>query len=109
MVFIAMLLEQIEKDPDAISDEGDNRNEMLADRQIAAGRWIGVLERVLVSMLTMASSFPAIGLVLAAKSIARFSQLEEDKSFAERYLVGTLASIALAMAYPLILQFFLGF
>lgn len=109
MVFIAMLLEQIEKDPDAISDEGDNRNEMLADRQIAAGRWIGVLERVLVSMLTMASSFPAIAFVLAAKSIARFSQLEEDKSFAERYLVGTLASIALAMAYPLILQFFLGF
>ena len=39
---------------------------------------------------------PAIGLVVTAKTIARFRQLE-DRQFAEYYLLGTLASIATAI------------
>jgi hypothetical protein len=38
----------------------------------------------------------AIGFVLAAKSLARFNQLN-DKSFAEKYLVGTLLSVVIAL------------
>ena len=38
----------------------------------------------------------AIGFVLAAKSLARFKQLD-DRDFAEKYLVGTLLSVLIAL------------
>jgi hypothetical protein len=37
----------------------------------------------------------AVGLVLAPKTLARFKQLD-DRDFAEYYLLGTLASVAVA-------------
>ena len=44
--------------------------------------------------------FAAVGLVIAAKSIARFRELE-DRNFAEYYLVGTLASTLIAVVVGL--------
>jgi hypothetical protein len=43
----------------------------------------------------------AIGLVVAAKTIARFRQLD-DRDFAEYYLLGTLASVSVAIVTGLI-------
>jgi hypothetical protein len=40
-------------------------------------------------------------LVIAAKTLARFRQLD-DRHFAEYYLVGTLASVTLALASSLL-------
>ena len=40
--------------------------------------------------------FGAIGFVLTAKSLAKFKRLE-NKSFAEKYLVGTLLSAFIAI------------
>ena len=39
----------------------------------------------------------AVGFVIAAKTIARFKQLD-DRGFAEYYLLGTLASVAVAVS-----------
>jgi hypothetical protein len=44
-----------------------------------------------------------IGLVVAAKTLARFKQLD-DREFAEYYLLGTLASVTIAVATSLIAQ-----
>lgn len=60
------------------------------------GYWIGVLEREIILMLGLMGQFGAIGFVLTAKSLARFKQLE-NKSFAEKYLVGTLLSAGIAI------------
>ena len=60
------------------------------------GYWIGVLEREIILMLGIMGQFGAIGFVLTAKSLARFKQLE-NKSFAEKYLVGTLLSACIAI------------
>lgn len=60
------------------------------------GFWIGVLEREIILMLGLIGQFGAIGFVLTAKSLARFKQLE-NKSFAEKYLVGTLLSALIAI------------
>jgi len=49
--------------------------------------------------------YPSIALILAAKSIARFKQLE-NKDFAEKYLVGTLLSIIIAVFAILFINFF---
>ncbi len=60
------------------------------------GATIGVLERLIVCALVLVGEYAAIGLVIAAKTIARFKQLE-DRQFAEYYLLGTLASVSLAI------------
>ncbi len=65
------------------------------------GATIGILERLVVCVLVLAGQAAAIGFVIAAKTLARFRQLD-DRHFAEYYLVGTLASITLALATSLI-------
>lgn len=67
------------------------------------GRTIGMLERCLVLLLGIAGQWGAVGLAIAAKSVARFWDLE-DRAFGEYYLVGTLSSLLLAVASALLLQ-----
>ncbi len=64
---------------------------------LRTGRIIGVLERLLVFLLVVQGEWGAVGLVVAAKSIVRFKDLEQ-RNFAEYYLVGTLTSLLLAGA-----------
>lgn len=59
------------------------------------GRAVGILERLILLTLVAAESLPALGFILAAKSIARYQELN-NRDFAEYYLVGTLASFSLA-------------
>ena len=66
------------------------------------GRIIGKLERFIIVILMLTGQAAAIGFVLTAKSIARFKQFEAQ-GFAERYLVGTLASTAFAIFSALVL------
>ena len=67
-----------------------------------AGRVIGKLERFIIVILMLTGQASAIGFVLTAKSIARFKQFDAQ-GFAERYLVGTLASTAFAIFTALVL------
>ncbi len=66
------------------------------EARAAHGRIIGVLERWLIFLLVLWGTWSAIGLVVAAKSIARFKDMD-DQGFAEVYLVGTLASVLVAV------------
>ena len=49
----------------------------------------------------LAGGLFAIGLVIAAKTLARFKQLD-DRDFAEYYLLGTLASVTFAVVTSLV-------
>lgn len=73
------------------------------ERDFRSGELIGKLERVIVAALVLAGAASAIGFVLTAKSVARFKQME-DRNFAERYLVGTLLSVCVALAAALALK-----
>lgn len=68
----------------------------------SAGSMIGKLERLIIAMLVIYGEAGAIGFVLAAKSLARYKQFE-DQDFTEKFLVGTLASAAIAIALTLFL------
>jgi len=46
--------------------------------------------------MVLLGDYAAVGWIIAAKSLARFKQLE-DREFAEYFLVGTLASFLLAV------------
>lgn len=81
-----------------------NKNECAnEENDPRVGRVIGKLERLIISSLVLCNQLGAIGFVLAAKSIARYKQLE-DKNFAEKYLVGTLASASIAFITAILLK-----
>src|SRR5207244_6722972 len=65
------------------------------------GSTIGVLERILIVVFVLTGTDVAIGFVVAAKTLARFRQLD-DRAFAEYYLLGTLASVSVAIVTALI-------
>jgi hypothetical protein len=67
------------------------------------GATIGALERLLVVAFILANAEVAVGFVIAAKTIARFKQLD-DRGFAEYYLLGTLASVSVAIFSALVAQ-----
>lgn len=67
------------------------------------GAVVGILERLLICVLVLGGAVATIGLVIAAKTLARFKQLE-DREFAEYYLLGTLASVTVAVATSLLAQ-----
>ena len=67
-----------------------------------AGKLIGTLERAIIALLLLVNQYAAIGLVLTAKSVARYEKLKE-KNFAEYYLLGTLLSTLLVIAAYLFL------
>jgi hypothetical protein len=70
---------------------------------VARGRAVGSLERALALTLVLLGEYSAVGWIIAAKSLARFKQLE-DREFAEYFLVGTLASFLLAVLVGLGMQ-----
>ncbi|MBO0992970.1 DUF3307 domain-containing protein [Bacillus sp. SD088] len=67
------------------------------------GKLIGYIERLLVIILTVIGAYPSIAFIIAAKSIARFKQLN-DRNWAEYFLLGTLTSIFLGLILGLVVQ-----
>lgn len=61
------------------------------------GRVIGTIERVIMLILIYMNQYSAIGLVLTAKSIARYDKIAKDQDFAEYYLLGTLISVGVVI------------
>ena len=75
----------------------DTDSDMNRTGAPGAGRTIGIIERSLILLLACVGQMGAIGLVLAAKSLARFEALKEQRHFAEFYLIGTLFSTLIAI------------
>lgn len=60
-----------------------------------AGRWIGSFERILILLFVLSQQYVAIGFIITAKSILRFSDKEPHKT--EYVLVGTFLSFCIAV------------
>jgi hypothetical protein len=74
--------------------------------QQGAGKMIGYLERVMVFFLLLNSQYGAIAFVIAAKSVARFPEINKDnqgRSQAEYFLIGTLLSMVSVFSVALLL------
>ena len=78
-----------------------NREEPPTEEQIQsdknAGRFIGTIERIIMLIFLSLEQYSAIGLVLTAKSIARYDRITREQDFAEYYLLGTLISTLLVI------------
>ena len=62
------------------------------------GRFIGTVERIIMLIFLSIGQYSAVGLVLTAKSIARYDKISKEKDFAEYYLLGTLMSTLIVIA-----------
>lgn len=68
-----------------------------------AGELIGIMERLLILTFVLVGNYQAVAFSVAAKSIARFKELE-DKNFAEYYLIGTSVSVGVAVGIGILLN-----
>ena len=70
-------------------------NESLKD----AGKYIGILERLLVFIFIVTGHWEAVGFLITAKSVFRFGDLKESKhrKLTEYILIGTLISFGIAI------------
>lgn len=69
---------------------------------LRAGRMIGTLERIIMLFFLLIQQYSSIGLILTAKSVARFNKISEDQLFAEYYLLGTLLSTIVVLVVSII-------
>jgi hypothetical protein len=92
-VLISRITEKWRKD---ISEkEGPDKDKSLEK----AGTWIGWLERFLILTFILLQQYAAIGFLVAAKSIFRFS---ESRKVGEYVLIGTLLSFVIAVIVGLV-------
>lgn len=75
-------------------------NESLKD----AGKYIGILERLLVFVFVILNHWEAVGFLITAKSVFRFGDLKESKQrkLTEYILIGTLISFGIAIVMGII-------
>lgn len=76
-----------------------------------AGTWIGYVERTIILTFMLVGQYSAIGFLIAAKSIFRFSGKMEDKADrmqAEYILIGTLISFLFAILTGVLAHYCLG-
>jgi hypothetical protein len=71
------------------------------------GRAIGILERLILFPMVVLGEWGGVGLIVAAKSLARFKDLDR-RPFAEYYLIGTLTSLIIATVSGLVARWALG-
>lgn len=72
----------------------------------AAGKYIGMMERILVFVFIVLNHWEGVGFLLAAKSVFRFGDLTKSHEvrLTEYILIGTLLSFGIAIAVALFYQ-----
>ena len=73
-----------------------------------AGRYIGILERLLVFLFVILGRWEAIGFLIAAKSVFRFGDLKDSRNrkLTEYILIGTLLSFGIAIVTGILTLYF---
>jgi uncharacterized membrane protein YidH (DUF202 family) len=70
-----------------------------------AGKWIGIIERIIILIFVMQNQYSAIGLLIAAKGIIRFNEKDRQEIKTEYLVIGTLLSIGIAIVMGLIINY----
>lgn len=64
---------------------------------LRGGLWVGILERFFVTGVIIAGVPALIAVVIAIKGLGRYPELREQQGASERFIVGTLASLTIAV------------
>ncbi|WP_312510225.1 DUF3307 domain-containing protein [Chryseobacterium culicis] len=84
----------------------DGPNTIQTESLSSAGKYIGILERLMVFTFIMVNHWEGVGFMVAAKSVFRFSDLAQAKQrkLTEYVLIGTLLSFGLAVLTGIIIK-----
>ena len=76
-----------------------DHSKIQTESLVNAGKYIGILERLLVFVFILVNHWEGVGFMIAAKSVFRFSDLAEAKQrkLTEKKLIGNLLSIGIAV------------
>lgn len=99
----SVLITMIIKDLGVSKETGKQNSQTIDKNEQSFGRYIGVLERLIVFMFFSINSYASIAIVLTAKTITRFEKISKDSNFSEYYLLGTLLSLAISIFISLIM------
>jgi Protein of unknown function (DUF3307) len=81
------------------------RNKLPEAESLAnAGKWIGIIERLIILILILEAQYGAIGLLIAAKGIIRFNEKDRQEIKTEYLVIGTLMSIGITLITGLLLK-----
>ena len=72
-----------------------------------AGKWIGILERTLILIFLLQDQYAAIGLLITAKGLLRFSEKEKQEQKTEYVLIGSLISVCFSIVTGIAVNYFL--
>ncbi len=71
----------------------------------SAGKWIGIVERIIILIFVMQNQYSAIGLLIAAKGIIRFNEKDRQEIKTEYLVIGTLLSMGIAIVTGLLIKY----
>jgi hypothetical protein len=91
----------------AAAEPDQPRAAVVDSKEYNAGRFIGILERILIFFFVLVDQYTAIAFIIAAKGFTRFKELDE-REFAEYVLIGTLLSTASAVLAALLVKAIIG-
>jgi hypothetical protein len=76
-----------------------------------AGKYIGILERLLVFIFILVNHWEAVGFLITAKSVFRFGDLTaaKERKLTEYILIGTLISFGIAIVISLLYLYLLSY
>lgn len=105
-VFIRILLSPYQHQKNNTSNDAPNNA-----FKFAAGKYIGMLERLFILGFVIGNFWEGIGFLLAAKSIFRFGDLNnaKERHLTEYVLIGTLLSFGCAILIGLLYNYFISF
>ncbi|RHA39239.1 hypothetical protein [Cellulomonas rhizosphaerae] len=83
---------------DAGAPAADGPQGPQAIASLRGGTWIGILERLAVTMCVLVDESAGIAVVVAVKGLGRFPELRENPGASERFVIGTLASLVWSAA-----------
>ncbi len=83
-----------------------DHSKVRTESLVNAGKYIGILERLLVFVFIIVNHWEGVGFMIAAKSVFRFSDLAEAKQrkLTEYVLIGTLLSFGIAVLTGILIK-----
>jgi Protein of unknown function (DUF3307) len=75
-----------------------------AENLANAGKWIGIVKRIIILIFVLYGQYSAIGLLVAAKGIIRFNEKDRQEIKTEYLVIGTLMSIGIAIVTGLMVR-----
>lgn len=84
-------------------------SDQLPDSQglASAGKWIGILERTIILIFLLQDQFAAIGLLITAKGLLRFSEKDRQEEKTEYVLIGSLISVCISLITGILVKYLL--